>query len=242
MFRGKNYKQARKAFKAAEQYGLRDAIEILKRVKYAKFDETVDLTVNLGVDPKYSDQMVRGTVILPHGIGKTVSVCVIASGEKVQEAKDAGADFVGGVDIVEKIEQENWLGFDKLVTTPDMMRHVGKLGKLLGPRGLMPNPKVGTVTFNIKDAVDALKKGQLEYRVDKYGIVHCPTGRVSFDVDRLYENTLVLLSALNKAKPASAKGTYMKRVSLSSTMGPGINVDLGKLKTDLETAKKGSLL
>lgn len=242
MFRGKNYNQAKKAFKASEQYGLRDAIEILKRVKYAKFDETVDLTVNLGVDPKYSDQMVRGTVILPHGIGKDVKVCVIASGDKVQEAKDAGADHVGGVDIVERIQQEGWLDFDKVVTTPDMMRHVGKLGKVLGPRGMMPNPKVGTVTFNIKDAVEALKKGQLEYRVDKYGIIHCPAGRVSFDIDRLYENALVLLNALNRAKPASAKGTYMRRVCLSSTMGPGINVDLGKLKTDLEVAKKSSLL
>lgn len=241
MFRGKNYKQARKAFKHREQYGLREAVEIVKRVKYAKFDETVDLTVNLGVDPKYSDQMVRGTVSLPHGTGKTVRVCVITSGDKVEEARKAGADFVGGVDIVERIEKENWLDFDKVVASPDMMKHVGKLGKVLGPKGLMPNPKVGTVTQNVRDAVESLKKGQLEYRVDKYGIVHIQTGKASFDAQKLYENTLVILNAIAKAKPAAAKGTYMKKVVLSSTMGPGVIVDLSKLRTELEDAKKSNL-
>ena len=242
MFRGKNYKKARQGFDATQQYSLREAIDILKKIKYAKFDETVDLTVNLGVNPKHADQMVRGTVVLPHGTGKTVRVLVIASGDAIKDAQDAGADFVGGQEIVDKIKAEGWLDFDKVVATPDMMRHVGKVGKILGPRGMMPNPKLGTVTKDVGPVIQSLKAGQLEYRVDRYGIIHMPSGRLSFDADKLYENILVILNALIKAKPASAKGTYMKRVTVSSSMGPGVRVDVTTVRTEIDDARKSAIL
>ena len=242
MFRGKNYKKARQGFEASKQYSLREAIDILKKIKYAKFDETVDLTVNLGVNPKHADQMVRGTVVLPHGTGKTVRVLVIASGDAIKAAQDAGADIVGGQEIVDKIKSEGWLDFDKVVATPDMMRHVGKVGKILGPRGMMPNPKLGTVTKDVGPVIQSLKAGQLEYRVDRYGIIHMPSGKLSFDADKLYENILVILNALMKAKPASAKGTYMKRVTVSSSMGPGVRVDVTTVRTELDEAKKSAIL
>jgi large subunit ribosomal protein L1 len=242
MFRGKKYRTARQGFDATQQYSLREAVDIIKKIKYAKFDETVDLTVNLGVDPKHADQMVRGTVTLPHGTGKDVRVLVIASGDAVKEAEDAGADHVGGQEIVERIQKENWLDFDKVVATPDMMKHVGKIGKILGPRGMMPNPKLGTVTKDVGSVVKSLKAGQLEYRVDRYGIIHMPSGRLSFDADKLYDNVLVILGALVKAKPSSAKGTYMKRVTLSSSMGPGVRVDVNAVRTELEDAAKKTSL
>jgi large subunit ribosomal protein L1 len=241
MFRGKSYVKAQQEFDANKQYTLRDAIEIIKKVKYAKFDEAVDLTVNLGVNPKHADQMVRGTVVLPHGTGRDVRVLVIASGDAIKEAQDAGADFVGGEEIVNKIKDEGWLDFDKVVATPDMMRHIGKIGKILGPRGMMPNPKLGTVTKDVGPCVKSLKSGQLEYRVDRYGIIHMPSGRLSFEHDKIFENVIVILNALAKAKPASAKGTYMQRVTLSSTMGPGVRVDVNTVRTDLDDARKTSL-
>lgn len=242
MQRGKQYVNATKTYDPAKMYPLREAVDIVKRIKYAKFDESMNLTVNLGVNPKYADQMVRGVVSLPHGTGKTVRVLVIASGDAIKEAQAAGADFVGGQELVEKIQKENWLDFDKVVATPDMMKHIGRLGKVLGPRGLMPNPKLGTVTKDVGPVVKSLKAGQLEYRVDRYGIIHMPTGRMSFDATKLYENVLVILNALVKAKPTSAKGTYMKRVTLATTMGPGVRVDPNAVRNEIEEAKKSSLL
>jgi len=242
MRRGKKYQKAAKGYDVDQQYGLREAVGIVKKIKFAKFDETVDLTVNLGVNPKYADQMVRGTVTLPHGTGKDVRVLVIASGDAIKDAQDAGADIVGGEELIEKIKKEGWLGFDKVVATPDMMRYVGKVGKILGPRGLMPNPKLGTVTKDVGPVVQLLKAGQIEYRVDRYGIIHMPAGKLSFDAQKMYENVLTILDALVKAKPASAKGTYMKRVTLSSSMGPGIRIDPAAVHTALEDAKKASLL
>ncbi len=239
MKRGKHYLEARKACDPLKNYGLKEALEIVKKIAFAKFDETVDLSVNLGVDPKHADQMVRGTVSLPHGTGKQIRVLVITSGDKVQEAKDAGADYVGGQEMVEKIQKEGWLDFDKVVASPEMMKYVGRVGKILGPRGMMPNPKVGTVTNQVGEVVKALKKGQVEFRVDKYGIIHLPAGKVSFDTDKLYENVLTIIDALNKAKPASAKGTYMKKVTVSSTMGPGVRVDVNSLRADLEQHRRG---
>ncbi|MCD6580439.1 MAG: 50S ribosomal protein L1 [Desulfuromusa sp.] len=205
-------------------YTLSDAVELVKDSSYAKFDETVDLTVRLGVDPRKADQMVRGAVVLPNGLGKSVRVLVFAKGEKAQEALDAGADFVGGEDLVEKI-QAGWFEFDTAIATPDMMGTVGKIGRLLGPRSLMPNPKVGTVTFDVERAVSESKSGKVEYRVEKAGIIHAPVGKVSFDAAKLQENVLSLMDALIKAKPSTAKGTYLKKISLSSTMGPGVMVD-----------------
>ena len=205
-------------------YTLSDAVELVKDSSYAKFDETVDLTVRLGVDPRKADQMVRGAVVLPNGLGKSVRVLVFAKGEKAQEALDAGADFVGGEDLVEKI-QAGWFEFDTAIATPDMMGTVGKIGRLLGPRSLMPNPKVGTVTFDVERAVSEAKSGKVEYRVEKAGIIHAPVGKVSFDAAKLQENVLSLMDALIKAKPSTAKGTYLKKISLSSTMGPGVMVD-----------------
>lgn len=242
MQRGKQYVNAQKTYDPAKMYNLREAVDILKRIKYAKFDEAMNLTVNLGVNPKYADQMVRGVVALPHGTGKTVRVLVIASGDSVKDAQAAGADFVGGQELVEKIQKENWLDFDKVVATPDMMKHIGRLGKVLGPRGLMPNPKLGTVTKDVGPVVKSLKAGQLEYRVDRYGIIHMPTGRMSFEATKLYENVLTILNALVKAKPSSAKGTYMKRVTLATTMGPGVRVDPNAVRNEIEEAKKSNLL
>ncbi|OEU73171.1 MAG: 50S ribosomal protein L1 [Desulfuromonadales bacterium C00003068] len=206
-------------------YPLSDAIGLVKEVSSANFDETLDLTVRLGVDPRKADQMVRGAVVLPNGLGKTVRVLVFAKGEKAQEALDAGADFVGGDDLVAKI-QGGWFDFDTAIATPDMMGTVGKIGRLLGPRSLMPNPKVGTVTFDVARAVNESKSGKVEYRVEKTGIIHAPVGKVSFDQEKLEENVLSLMDALVKAKPSTAKGAYLKKISISSTMGPGVLVDV----------------
>ena len=205
-------------------YALTDAMPVVKKAAFAKFDETVDVAIRLGVDPKHADQMVRGTVVLPNGLGKSKRVVVIASGEKVKEARDAGADEVGGDDIVEKISG-GWMDFDAVVATPDMMRSVGKLGKILGPRGLMPNPKTGTVTFEVAKAVQDIKAGKVEFRVDKTGIIHAPCGKIQFDDKNLYENAKALIEAVIRAKPASSKGKYVRSISISSTMSPGIWVD-----------------
>ena len=206
-------------------YSPEDAINILKDMTAAKFDETVELAVRLGVDPRKADQNIRGTVLLPHGTGRTVRVAVFAKGEKVQEAEEAGADVVGGEDLAKRISEEGWLEFDKAVATPDMMGVVGRLGKILGPRGLMPNPKVGTVTADIAQAVQDLKGGKVEYRVDKAGNVHVPVGKASFEGAQLLDNSQCLLDSLVRAKPASAKGTYMKSITVSTSMGPGVPVD-----------------
>ncbi len=228
---GKKFKKAKEAVAARPEYPLADAVAAVTRAAFAKFDETVEVAVRLGVDPKHADQMVRGTVILPHGLGgRAKKVLVIASGEKLKEAQDAGADFVGGDDAVGRIQQENWLDFDAIVATPDMMKSVGKLGKILGPRGLMPNPKTGTVTFDVGKAVKEIKAGKVEYRVDKTGIVHAPVGKVSFGPDRLLENARTLIESVLKAKPAAAKGKYVKSIALSSTMGPGVRVDLASVE------------
>jgi large subunit ribosomal protein L1 len=225
--RGKKFAAARAAIAVDRTFTLEDAIPLVQKVKFAKFDETVELSLRLGVDPKHADQMVRGTVVLPHGLGKSKRVAAIAAGEKQKEAQDAGADVVGGDDLVEKI-QGGFMDFDAVVATPDMMRSVGKLGKVLGPRGLMPNPKTGTVTTDIAKAIREIKAGKVEFRVDKTGIVHSPVGKISFDAPKLAENAQALLAAVIKAKPAAAKGKYVKRITLTSTMGPGINVDLNE--------------
>lgn len=224
---GKKYNTAIKNIDITKQYKLEEAIEMVKRSAYTKFDETVDLAVNLGVDPKKSDQMVRGTVVLPHGIGKKVRVLAFVKGEKAKEAADAGADYVGAEDFIEKING-GWLEFDKAVATPDLMGMVSKLGKILGPRGLMPNPKTGTVTFDIGKAVKEIKAGKVDYKTEKAGIVHVPIGKVSFDSQKLYENAKTVLDAIVKAKPASSKGKYLKKLSVSSTMGTGVSVDVSE--------------
>jgi large subunit ribosomal protein L1 len=231
---GKNITKARKAVES-RPYVLQEAVPLLQKVKYAKFDETVEVTLRLGVDPKHADQMVRGTVVLPHGLGKSKRVLVIASGEKVREAQDAGADIVGGEDMVEKIQKENWTDFDAVVATPDMMKSVGRLGKVLGPRGLMPNPKTGTVTFDIARAVQEVKAGKVEFRTDKTALVHVPVGKMSFTPDKLVDNATTLITSVIRAKPAAAKGKYIKGATLSSTMGPGISIDTAAL----EAAAKG---
>src|ERR1700758_3890004 len=232
----KEGKNIAKAHAAVEKrpYTLQDAVPLLQKVKYAKFDETVELTLRLGVDPKHADQMVRGTVVLPHGLGKSKRVLVIASGEKTKEAEEAGADFIGGEEMVEKIQKENWIDYDAVVATPDMMKAVGRLGKVLGPRGLMPNPKTGTVTFDVGRAVQEVKAGKVEFRTDKTALVHVPVGKISFAPEKLVENATVVLTSVIKAKPAVAKGKYLKGVTLSSTMGPGILIDT----TAVETAAK----
>jgi large subunit ribosomal protein L1 len=226
---GKNVENARKKVEA-RPYKLAEATELIKKTYHTKFNETVELAVNLGVDPKHSDQVVRGTVVLPHGLGKAVRVLVIASGEKVREATDAGADFVGGEDMVTKI-MGGWTDYDAVIATPDMMKSAGKLGKVLGPRGLMPNPKTGTVTFDVAKAIKETKAGKVEFRVDKAGIVHCPIGKIQFDGAKLAENGHAVINAIVKAKPAAAKGKYVKRITLTSTMGPGITVDLIEAET-----------
>jgi large subunit ribosomal protein L1 len=221
---GKNITKARAAVEA-RPYQLKDAVPLLQKVKFSKFDETVEITMRLGVDPKHADQMVRGTVVLPHGLGKSKKVLVIASGDKIREAEQAGADFVGGEEMVEKINKENWTDFDALIATPDVMKSVGRLGKILGPKGLMPNPKTGTVTFDVGKAVQEVKAGKVEFRTDKTALVHVPVGKISFTPDKLVENATVVISSVIKAKPTVAKGKYIKGCYLSSTMGPGISID-----------------
>lgn len=225
----KNVEKARKAVEP-RPYVLQDAVPLLQKVKFAKFDETVEVTLRLGVDPKHADQMVRGTVVLPHGLGKTKRVLVIAAGEKQREAQTAGADFVGGEDMVEKIQKENWTDFDALISTPDMMKSVGRLGKVLGPKGLMPNPKTGTVTLDVTKAIQEIKAGKVEFRTDKTGLVHSPVGKISFTPEKLVANATTLISSVIKAKPAAAKGKYIKGCTLSSTMGPGIRVDVAPIE------------
>jgi large subunit ribosomal protein L1 len=225
---GKKLKTVREKIETGKEYSLEDAIKLAKESSYAKFDETVDVALNLGVDPRKSEQMVRGTVVLPHGIGKKVKVLVFAKGEKEKEAQDAGADFVGAEDLVDKISK-GWLDFDKSVATPDVMGLVGKLGKILGPRGLMPNPKLGTVTFDIARTVKEIKAGKVEYKAEKAGIIHVPIGKVSFAADKLVDNVKSIISSIMKAKPATSKGKYLKKISISSTMGPGIAVDLASV-------------
>ena len=222
--RGKSYVALKSKIEEGKRYPIKDALDLVVGTARTKFDETVDAAIRLGVNPKHADQMVRGSVVLPNGLGKTVRVLVFAKGDKEKEASDAGADFVGSDDLVEKIKG-GWLDFDQVIATPDMMGNVGKLGKILGPRGLMPNPKVGTVTFDVGKAVKEVKAGRVEFRVEKAGIVHSPIGKASFGPDKLYENLLALIETIVKLKPASSKGTYLKTISLSTTMGPGVRVD-----------------
>jgi large subunit ribosomal protein L1 len=221
----KNIAKSR-ALVEARPYSIGDAIPLLQKAKFAKFDETVDLTLRLGVDTRHADQMVRGTVVLPHGLGgKSKVVAVIASGDKLKEAEAAGAEFVGGEELVEKIQKENWTDFDALIATPDMMRSVGKLGKVLGPKGLMPNPKTGTVTTDVTAAIKEIKAGKVEFRADKTALVHVPVGKLSFDAKKIEDNAMVVINSVVKAKPSAAKGKYIKRIILSSTMGPGIELE-----------------
>jgi large subunit ribosomal protein L1 len=220
---GKKFTDARSRVEK-RLHGLAEAVQKIKDVKFAGFDETLEISIKLGVDPKHADQMVRGTVVLPHGTGRDKRVLVIAAGEKIKEAEEAGADFVGGAEMAKKI-QEGWLDFDAVISTPDMMREVGKLGRILGPRGLMPNPKTGTVTFDVTNAVKEIKAGKVEFRVDKTAIIHVPLGKMSFEDSKLVENTETLISAILRAKPAAAKGKYVETVYLASTMGPGIALD-----------------
>ena len=229
--KSKGYRSVETKVDRTRRYSLDEALQLARETKRAKFDETVELAVRLGVDPRKADQNIRGTVLLPHGTGKTVRVAVFAKGEKVQEAEEAGADVVGGEDLAKRISEDGWLEFDKAVATPDMMGVVGRLGKILGPRGLMPNPKVGTVTTDIAQAVQDLKAGKVEYRVDKAGNVHVPVGKASFEGAQLLDNAQSLLNSLVRAKPASAKGTYMKSITICTSMGPGVRVDpVGALK------------
>ena len=227
--RGKKYLESRTKIDSATRYDLDAGLRLLKESAQAKFDESVDVAIRLGVNPKHADQMVRGTVALPHGVGKSVKILVFAKGEKEKEAREAGADFVGAEDMVEKITG-GWTDFDKAIATPDMMGTVGKLGKILGPRGLMPNPKVGTVTFDVGRAVKELKAGRVEFRVDKTGIVHTTVGKVSFEAEKIKENLLALMDVIVRAKPASSKGTYLRSIAVSSTMGPGIRLDSNTMK------------
>jgi len=221
---GKQYQTAQKQV-AAKEYLLEEAIPLVQKIKFAKFDETVEVHMRLGVDPKHADQMVRGTVVMPNGLGKSKKVLVIASGDKQREATEAGADFVGGEDMVNKIQSESWTDYDSVIATPDMMRSVGKLGKILGPRGLMPNPKTGTVTIDVARAVQEVKAGKVEFRTDKTALVHVPVGKISFPPEKLVENATVLITSVVKAKPAVAKGKYVRNATVCSTMGPGVAVD-----------------
>ena len=225
MKRGKKYTEAAKLVDRATQYDVAEAISLVKKTAVAKFDETVEAHIRLGVDGRHADQQVRGAVVLPHGTGKTVRVLVFAKGDKVAEAEAAGADFVGGEELIPRIQNEGWFDFDVVVATPDMMGVVGRLGRVLGPKGLMPNPKAGTVTMDVTKAVNDIKAGKIEYRLDKANIIHCPVGKASFTEEQLTENFNTLMDAIVKAKPASAKGTYMKSVTVTSTMGPGIKVN-----------------
>src|SRR5580704_4272615 len=232
---GKKYESARKQVESKD-YQLEEAIPLLQKIKYAKFDETVEVHMRLGVDPKHADQMVRGTVVMPNGLGKSKIVLVIASGDKQREATEAGADLVGGEDMVNKIQSEGWTAFDAVIATPDMMRSVGKLGKVLGPRGLMPNPKTGTVTVDVAKAIKEIKAGKVEFRVDKTGIIHAPVGKTSFSAEQLAGNAQALLAAVIKAKPAAAKGKFIKKITLTSTMGPGILIEEAEADTAVAAA------
>lgn len=232
--RGKNQAKIVGAYDRQEAFGATAGLELLKKLTYAKFDETVEVAVNLGVNPRHADQMVRGAVVFPHGLGKTVRVLVFAKGDKATEATAAGADFVGGDDLVKRIKDDGWLDFDKAIATPDMMGLVGRIGRILGPRGLMPNPKVGTVTFNVTQAVKEMKAGRVEFRVDKAGIVHAPVGKLSFSTEHLQANMMALIETLVRLKPSTAKGLYMRNVTLTSTMGPGIKLDAGALEAALK--------
>ena len=229
MKRSKKYTEAAKLVDRATQYDVAEAISLVKKTAVAKFDETVEAHIRLGVDGRHADQQVRGAVVLPHGTGKTVRVLVFAKGDKVAEAEAAGADFVGGEELIPRIQNEGWFDFDVVVATPDMMGVVGRLGRVLGPKGLMPNPKAGTVTMDVTKAVNDIKAGKIEYRLDKANIIHCPVGKASFTEEQLTENFNTLMDAIIKAKPASAKGTYMKSVTVTSTMGPGIKVNTLKI-------------
>lgn len=222
--KGKAFLDQKNKIESGKRYALKEAVELVLSTARVKFDETVDTAIRLGVNPRHADQMVRGSVVLPNGLGKDVRVLVFAKGDKEKEALDAGADYTGSDDLIEKIKG-GWLEFDRVIATPDMMGSVGKLGKILGPRGLMPNPKVGTVTFNVGSAVNEMKAGKVEFRVERAGIVHSPVGKVSFGVDKLNENILALLETIIKIKPASSKGTYLRSISLSTTMGPGVKID-----------------
>ncbi len=227
--RGKKYQDSLKEFDRQEYFDAKDAIGLVVKLAKAKFDETVELHCRLGVDSRYADQQVRGAVVLPHGTGKTKKVLVIAKADKQEEAKQAGADYVGAEDMVEKIQKENWFDFDVIVATPDTMGLIGRLGKVLGPKGLMPNPKSGTVTFELGKAIKDIKAGKVEYRLDKANIIHCPIGKVSFGPEKLGENFDAIMSAIIKAKPAAAKGKYLRSVTLTSTMGPGVRVNSSKI-------------
>ena len=227
--RGKKYQESAKLVDRSNLYDVNEALDLVTKTAKANFDETVELAVRLGVDPRHADQQVRGTVVLPNGTGKEVKVLVLAKGEKIKEAEAAGADFAGGEELVEKIQNENWFGFDVMIATPDMMGVVGKIGRVLGPKGLMPNPKSGTVTFDVEQAVKEVKAGKVEYRVDKAAIINVPIGKVSFGADKLAENFKTIADAIIKARPAAAKGRYLKSVTVSSTMGPGIRVNGSKL-------------
>ena len=228
MFRGKNYKESTKLIDKSAQYEPAEAFELVTKTAKAKFDETVELHVKLGVDSRHADQQVRGAIVLPNGTGKTARVLVFAKGDKADAAREAGADFVGDMDMVEKIQKENWFGFDVVVASPDMMGVVGRLGKILGPKGLMPSPKAGTVTPDVAKAVKEVKAGKVEYRLDKTNIIHCPIGKVSFGAEKLYENYSALIGAIIKAKPAAAKGQYIKSCVAASTMGPGVKMNANK--------------
>ena len=227
--RGKKYIESAKLVDREKLYDVEEAIELVQKTSTTKFDSTVELALRLGVDPKHADQQVRGTTVLPHGTGKTKRVLVIAKSDKIKEAEEAGADFAGGEEFIEKIQQENWLDFDVLIATPDMMGVVGKIGRLLGPKGLMPNPKSGTVTFDVAQAVEETKAGKIEYRVDKSAIINVPIGKVSFGTEKLTDNFKAIMSAVIKAKPASSKGRYLRSVTLTTTMGPGIRLNGSKL-------------
>ena len=229
MFRGKKYQESAKQIDRAALYDTNEAMELIVKTAPAKFDETVELHVKLGVDSRHADQQVRGAIVLPHGTGKTVRVLVFAKGDKADAAREAGADYVGEMDMVEKIQKENWFDFDVVVASPDMMGLVGRLGKVLGPKGLMPSPKAGTVTMDVTKAINEIKAGKVEYRLDKTNIIHCPIGKVSFGADKLYENYSALIGAIIKAKPAAAKGQYIKSCVAAATMGPGVKMNTAKM-------------